>query len=194
MSMGHWMQGVCVIGLALLLGAAGSRAQEHPALNLMPWPANLQTGSGSLRIDSAFSVALTGHTEARLDRAAQRFLRQLSRQTAIPFSAKTSNRPTLTVHTEYASKEVQELGEEESYTLSITADGANIEARTPLGAMHGLQTFLQLVEVSPDGFAAPAVAIQDKPRFPWRGLMIDVSRHFIPLDILRRNLDAMEAV
>src|SRR6266446_4483561 len=169
MSMGHWMQGVCVIGLALLLGAAGSRAQEHAALNLMPWPANLQTGSGSLRIDSSFSVALTGHTEARLDRAAQRFLRQLSRQTAIPLSVMASAKPTLSVHTDHASKEVQELGEDESYALSIAADGAQIDAPTPLGAMHGLQTFLQLVEVSPDGFAAPAVTIQDKPRFPWRG-------------------------
>ena len=194
MSEGHWLQGVSVICFALLLSAAGASAQEQPRLNLMPWPANLQTGSGSLRIDSSFSVALTGHTEARLDRAVQRFLRQLSRQTAIPLSAKTSNKPTLTVHTDHASKEVQELGEDESYTLSITADGAKVEAPTPLGAMHGLQTFLQLVEVSPDGFAAPAASIQDKPRFPWRGLMIDVSRHFIPLDVLKRNLDGLEAV
>ncbi len=194
MGNGHWIQRVCVVGFAVLLCAAGASAQEQPRLNLMPWPANLQTGSGSLRIDSSFSVALTGHTEARLDRAAQRFLRQLSRQTAIPLSGRASAKPTLSVHTDHASKEVQELGEDESYALSITADGAQIEAPTPLGAMHGLQTFLQLVEVSPDGFAAPAVTIQDKPRFPWRGLMIDVARHFIPLDVLKRNLDGMEAV
>jgi hexosaminidase len=150
-------------------------------------------GSGRLRIDS-FSVALTGHTEARLDRAVQRFLRQLSRQTALPFSGKAPTKATLTVHTDHASKEVQELGEDEAYTLSVTADGATIDAPTPLGAMHGLQTFLQLVEVSSDGFAAAAVTIQDKPRFPWRGLMIDVSRHFIPLEVLRRNLDGLEAV
>jgi hexosaminidase len=60
--------------------------------------------------------------------------------------------------------------------------------------MHGLQTLLQLVEVSPTGFATPALTIEDKPRFPWRGLMIDVSRHFIPLDVLKRNLDGLEAV
>jgi hexosaminidase len=194
MGMGQWIQGMCVIGFALLLCAGSASAEEQPRLNLMPLPANLQTDSGSLRIDSSFSVALSGHTEARLDRAVQRFLRQLSRQTALPFSAKPSAKPTLTVHTDHASKEVQELGEEESYTLSIAADGAKIEAPTPLGAMHGLQTFLQLVEVSLDGFAAPALTIQDKPRFPWRGLMIDVSRHFIPLEILKRNLDGLEAV
>jgi hexosaminidase len=60
--------------------------------------------------------------------------------------------------------------------------------------MHGLQTFLQLVDVSPGGFAAPAVTIHDQPRFPWRGLMIDSARHFIPLEVIRRNIDGMEAV
>jgi hexosaminidase len=195
MGMGYWVHGMCAIGFTFLLCAASAGAQEQPPRpNLMPLPANLQVGSGSLRIDSSFSVALTGHTEGRLDRAVQRFLRQLSRQTALPLSAKPSAKPTLTVHTDHASKEVQEPGEDESYTLSIAADGAKIEAPTSLGAMHGLQTFLQLVEVAPDGFAAPAVTIQDKPRFPWRGLMIDTARHFIPLDILKRNLDGLEAV
>ena len=56
------------------------------------------------------------------------------------------------------------------------------------------QTFRQLVTNTPAGFAVPAVSIQDVPRFPWRGLMIDVGRHFMPLDVLRRNLDGMEAV
>jgi len=194
MGASHWMHGMWAMGFALLLFAGGACAQEQPKLNLMPWPANMQAGSGTLRVDASFSVTLTGHTEARLDRAVQRFLRQLSRQTAVPFSGKASTKANLTVHTDHASKEVQELGEDESYTLSVTADGATIDAATPLGAMHGLQTFLQLVEVSPDGFVAPAFTIQDKPRFPWRGLTIDVSRHFIPLDVLRRNVDGLEAV
>lgn len=194
MGTGHWMHGICGLGFGLLLIAGGVKAQEQPKLNLMPWPASVQMGSGGLRIDSSFSVALTGYTEARLDRAVQRFLRQMSRETALPLSGKASNKATLTVHTDHASKEVQELGEDESYTLTVTPDGATIDAPTPLGTMHGLQTFLQLVTVSPDGFAASAVTIQDTPRFPWRGLMIDVSRHFIPLDVLRRNLDGVEAV
>src|SRR5882762_2252574 len=194
MTFGDSMQGLCAIVFALLLCATSATAQDQPKLNLMPMPANLQIGSGDLRIDSSFSVALTGHTEPRLDRAIQRFLRQLSRQTANPLSGKPSTKPTLTIHTDHASKELQELGEDESYTLSIAPDGAKIDAGTPLGAMHALQTFLQLVKVSPNGFTAPAVTIQDKPRFPWRGLMIDVARHFIPLYVLKRNLDGLEAV
>jgi hexosaminidase len=89
---------------------------------------------------------------------------------------------------------VQELGEDESYSLEITPAGAKLDAATPLGIMRGLQTFLQLVQTTSDGFAVPAIEIQDKPRFPWRGLMVDVGRHFIPLDVLKRNLDGMAAV
>jgi len=169
---------------------------QQPALNLMPLPAGAQSGTGSLGVDSSFSVAFTGHTEPRLERAGERFLRQLARQTGLPLAlmpAKTG-KATLVIQADHASKEIQEVGEDESYVLEVTATGAKLTAPTPLGAMHGLQTFLQLVDVSPDGFAAPAVTIHDQPRFPWRGLMIDSARHFIPLDVVRRNIDGMEAV
>ena len=162
----------------------------------MPLPENAQLGTGGLRVDSTFSVAFTGYIEARLERAGERFLRQLARQTAIPLSLKPSKsaKATLVIQTDHASKEIQEVSEDESYVLDVSMTSAMIRAATPLGTMHALQTFLQLVDVSPDGFAAPAVTIQDWPRFPWRGLMIDSARHFIPLEVLRRNIDGMEAV
>src|SRR5262249_47529785 len=105
-----------------------------------------------------------------------------------------NSKATLTVNVERAAKEVPELGEDESYLLAVDASGAKLTSPTTLGAMHGLQTFLQLVEVGPTGFAVPAITIKDQPRFPWRGMLIDVSRHFIPLDTLKRNLDPMGAV
>ena len=169
---------------------------QQPALNLMPMPSSVQMGTGSLRIDSSFSVAITGHTEPRLERAAERFLEHLKRQTGLLVSLKPakSAQATLVIHTDHASKEIQEVGEDESYVLEVTTAGAKLTAPTPLGTLHGLQTFLQLVDVSSDGFAAPAVTVQDKPRFPWRGLLIDSARHFIPPPVILRNLDGMEAV
>jgi hexosaminidase len=171
-------------------------AAQQPMLNLIPVPAHLQTGSGSLRVDPSFSVALTGYAEPRLERAVDRFLQQLARQTALPLTMKPMKSPkaTLVIQTEHPGKEIQEVGENESYVLEVSATGAKLTAPTPLGTLHGLQTFLQLVNVSPDGFAAPAVTVQDQPRFPWRGLMIDSARHFIPADVIKRNLDGMEAV
>ena len=86
------------------------------------------------------------------------------------------------------------MGEDESYRLEITPSDVKLEAPNPLGIIHGLQTFLQLVQIGPQGFAAPSLIIEDRPRFPWRGLLIDVARHFQPMETLKRNLDAMEAV
>jgi hexosaminidase len=184
-----------ILVLAVLLYPAMITAQQ-PALSLMPLPASAQSGMGSLAVDSSFSVAFAGYIEPRLERAGERFLRQLARQTALPLSLKPakSAKATLVVQTDHASKEIQEVGEDESYVLEVTSEGAKLTAPTPLGTMHGLQTLLQLVDVSPGGLAAPALKIQDQPRFPWRGLMIDSARHFIPLDVIRRNIDGMEAV
>jgi len=178
--------------LLTTLASAQSNSRE---LNLMPLPAAYRLGQGQLSVDHHFFVNLSGYKEPRLDRAVQRFLHALSRQTDGSYPSPCIGTCVgLGVHTDHASKPLQELGEDESYTLDITPSGAILNAATPLGTLHGLQTFLHLVQATPTGYAVPAVSIQDKPRFPWRGLMVDVSRHFMPLDSLRLTLDGMEAV
>ena len=188
---------VCFILLSLSSSPQSQLTVSEPKrqLNLMPLPAAYQMGEGHLIITPSFSVALTGYKEPRLRRAMRRFVEHLSSQTGIPLNAKTGSAAaaTLTVRTDHAGKELQEVGEDESYVLNVSPTNALLTAPTPLGALRGLETFLQLVAITPDGFAAPVVTIQDKPRFPWRGLMIDVSRHFMPLDVVRRNLDGMAA-
>jgi hexosaminidase len=171
-----------------------SFAQTPSQLPLMPMPASVQTGSGQLPITQSFSVTVTGARDASLDEEVQRFQLQLSRQTGIPFRPKADAAPTLTVHTDHGRAAVQKLGEDESYELTVTDSAATLSAPGTLGAIRGLQTFLQLVQITPTGFAAPVVTIKDQPRFPWRGTLIDVSRHFIPVDVLKRNLDGMAAV
>lgn len=185
-----------LFSLSLLMLSSFASAQSAPTFNLMPQPSTITSGSGVLRIDASFAIAFTGHDEARLERASERFLTQLHRQTGLVLGKRqrAAAKATLAVHTDHASKDVQELGEDESYALEVTSTGAKLNAANPLGVLRGLQTFLQLVDVTPDGFAAPAVTIKDQPRFPWRGLLIDVGRHFIPADVLKRNLDGMEAV
>jgi len=60
--------------------------------------------------------------------------------------------------------------------------------------MRGLETLLQLLDSDQSGYFFPGVIIEDAPRFTWRGLLIDVSRHFMPLEVIKRNLDGMAAV
>ena len=170
-------------------------AQTANPLPLMPMPQHVAEGTGQLKIDNGFTIGLDGYKDARLESARSRFIGRLSRVTGIPYHNDVpSGEPTLTVKTTGPSDAIQRVGEDESYHLEITSAHALLTAPNPLGAMHGLQTFLQLVAITPEGFAAPAVTIDDSPRFPWRGLMIDASRHFQPLDVIRRNLDGLEAV
>jgi len=179
---------------AFLGSALLAAAQSQPQLNLMPMPASVQAGTGQLPISASFSVSESGYHDAALDREVKSFVTQLSRQTGIPFRPKPGAAPTLTIHAGHHRDAVQKLGEDESYELAVTASSAALNAPNPIGVLHGLATFLQLVQITPNGFAVPAVTIRDQPRFPWRGLLIDVSRHFIPLDVLKRNLDGMAAV
>jgi hexosaminidase len=162
----------------------------------MPLPLKVTPAAGRLMVTQTFSVAIAGSNEPRLEHAAQRFLRDLSRQTGYFLSERLADaaHATLTIHADHGSEPVQDLDEDESYLLEVSRAGAQLTAPNPLGVMHGLQTFLQLVEVTPEGYAAPAIHIEDTPRFPWRGLSLDVSRHFISMPVLKRNVDALAAV
>src|ERR1700751_2416455 len=163
----------------------------------MPMPARMQMGTGQLSIDSSFTVGIRGQAEPRLRRAIEIFLDQLRQQTgltAIDIKLTDGGNASLQLQCQSGSKEVLEVGEEESYTLEITPSGAKLSAQNTLGVMRGLDSFLQLVETGPSGFAAPALRIQDRPRFVWRGLLIDVGRHYMPVEVLKRNLDGMAAV
>ena len=170
-------------------------AQASLQLNLMPLPASVQPGAGQWIIDSSFSVAMTGVQDPMLSAAVDKFVSQLSRETGIPFKRTAAQHgAALTIHAEHKSESTLELGEDESYELTVNPSDAQLTAPNPLGALHGLQTFLQLVEPTPTGFAVPVVTIKDAPRFPWRGMLIDVCRHYMPMDVLRRNVDGMAAV
>jgi hexosaminidase len=171
-------------------------AQPQNALNLMPMPTSLQLGVGRLPVEQSFSVAVTGFKDVTLERGIHRFIRELSRETGMLLKQRVadSSSPTLLVQAVHGGEKVQRLGEDESYELVVSESGAKLTAPSPLGVLHGFQTFLQLVETTANGFSVPVITIEDKPRFAWRGLLVDIGRHFIPLDVLKRNLDGMAAV
>jgi hexosaminidase len=178
----------------ILLGIHPMQAQTY---SLMPQPAELAPGSGRLVIDGSFRVAFEGYQEPRLQAAAVRLVRRLANETGLPMSdllEKDPRKATLVIHCDHAGEEVQSIREDESYRLEVTAQQALLAAPTPIGALRGMETFLQLVALDSQGFGAPAVRIVDRPRFRWRGLLIDVARHWMPEEVLRRNLDAMAAV
>jgi hexosaminidase len=173
------MRRLSALGLIAVLSLAGALgAQETPGPNLMPIPAETALSQGRLTVDGSFSVALTGYQEPRLQRAVHRFLARLAAQTGIPVAEhpqSSSAQATLVIQCDHAGEAVQSMQEDESYTLEVAPQRARLTAATPVGVMRGLATFLQLVDLNAQGFGVPAVSIHDRPRFQWRGLMIDVS-------------------
>jgi hexosaminidase len=175
---------------------AQSSSQNSQFVNtLMPQPAHLSVQAGALELTPQFTASEDKFHDARLDGAVSRLLKRVKLQTGLQIAnAASSGSATLTVTVDGAGEAIQSDDEDESYTLDVTATGAHLHAATVVGAIHGLETFYQLIQPAGPGFVVPAVSIQDSPRFHWRGLMIDVSRHYQPLDVIRRTLDGMAAV
>ena len=165
--------------------------------NLMPEPASVTRSEGRLVIDGEFRVALTGYREARLEEATQRLIRRLTQRTGIPFLPRLSpddSNATMLISCDHAGEPVQSFREDESYKLEVTSRQARLTAATPIGVLRGIETLLQLVSLDSQGFYLPALRIDDRPRFPWRGLMIEVTCHFMPKAVILRNVDAMAAM
>jgi hexosaminidase len=184
-----------LLALATLIPSGYVVAQGESPLAIMPAPAHVTQGEGEFYIDGSFGVAMKGYGEPRLARARLRFLDILSKETGIPFKREAvASQSHFIVQTNGPSAAVQQLGEDESYHLAISTTDVELRAANPLGALRGLQTFLQLVRINEKGFSVPVVTIDDAPRFPWRGLLIDSGHRFVPIAAVKRNLDAMEAV
>lgn len=194
-------------GCFLLFSASSQSAEPHdisgcmppaetptsyPGLPLMPWPAQINL-IGEKIVASGFAVSFKGYWEARLERAKRRFLSELKREGKLQASDR-GRRAQLVIHTGGPSKPVQELGEAESYSLEIVQGKVVLSAANPLGVLRGLQTLRQLAEPEKNGLSLPAGTISDKPRFSWRGLLIDPPRRFIPVESVKRTLDGMEEV
>src|SRR5437763_3494365 len=159
-------------------------------LNLMPVPASVQIQTGRLPIAGSFNVAVKNYTDDRLRAGITRMLARLAGRTVLtlPVDLATDEAAaTLVVQCERAGEIIPSLNENESYSLEVNDKQARLVAPTVVGALRGLETFLQLLQGDRDGFYLPAIKIQDQPRFPWRGLLIDVARPTSPMKVLKRK-------
>jgi hexosaminidase len=185
--------------LFLFLIALSSTAQiKIDDLNLMPWPQNIDLKEGSFALTKSFKVNITGNPNPRIFIGATQFVRRLDGRTGLfleqAFLTKVNEVPEAQLQINIVRNGEVKLNEDESYQLTVESDKIAINATTDLGALHGLETLLQLLQNTSTSYYFPSVAIIDSPRFTWRGLMIDAARHFQPVDVIKRNLDAMASM
>lgn len=171
-------------------------SHRPPTRDLMPVPAHVEWKTGRVAIEPSMRFAIRGYVDARLRAGVERAMQRLESRTGFDLARDPVDDPLsaqLVVVCEGPGLQVPGLGEDESYTIDADLQVV-LKANTVVGALRGLETFLQLVSGDRYGFYVPAVSIQDRPRFPWRGLLIDVGRHFEPVEVIKRELDAMAAV
>lgn len=187
----------------LVFGIFNTKAQESSVsdLQLMPWPQEVSENSSDFKINKEFTVFIHGEVkeDSRIFKASTRFLRYMTDKSGVFVNRGFPNAKGM--DTESASLQIQfdevakvEMGIDESYSLQVDKAGIKIKAATDIGAMHGLSTLLQLIQVNDGAYVFKGVEIRDEPRFVWRGLMMDVARHFMPVDVVKRNIDAMAFV
>ena len=157
--------------------------------DLMPLPERIQLNEGRFAVEPDLAVSLSGEgATKRLERGVRRMLRRLSDRSTIFFDPATfldfteGRQASVQIRAEREGRLA--LGEDEAYSLAVSPGGIRLQAATDIGALRGLETLLQLLQLDEEGVYFPAVTVDDRPRFPWRGLMIDSSRHFMPLEVL----------
>lgn len=176
---------------ALACSSLAWAAAPNTDLPLMPYPQEVMLGKGVLPVDRHFTITLSEARSPSLLQAQRRLQQRIERQTGL-FLVPGTDGPGLEIAVKQGIPSFpQQESEDESYQLQITKQGARLEANTFYGALRGMETFLQLLQSGPGGYSIPAVTIADQPRFPWRGLLLDSARHFLPLEDLKRQLDGM---
>lgn len=165
-------------------------------INLMPWPSEIEVHAEEYRLNESFNVTVDGPESKHVDEYASRFINRLINRTGLFITSRlpVSEPNSQSLKITYTNAAEPSITTDESYLLNVTEEGISITAKTDIGAMRGMETVLQLISSDNDGYYIPHCDIKDSPRFVWRGLLLDVCRHWMPIDVVKRNLNAMAAV
>ncbi len=183
----------------VLLGVCVANAADTASIAVVPRPMSIERGEGRFRLTEKTSI-LVDRQSGEVADIARLLAERISRSTGFALAVSdavgaTDHRPIRLKLDDTASA----LGEE-GYTLTVTPDGVTVVAARPAGLFYGMQTLLQLLPPAiwmttkaenETAWTIPAVQIEDRPRFRWRSLMLDVSRHFFTKEEIKNCLDLM---
>lgn len=172
-----------------------SKASSSQLLPLMPFPKSTQASDNELLLHSHFHLQIEGMSEPRALFLHQRLSSQLS-SLGWPNTETLVDSTHIKIHVNQGNSlayQLPKLHHDESYQLKIDQQGITIYAQTDFGALQGAATLHQLLFNFYQQKRIPELNINDFPRFPWRGFMLDSVRHFLSKEAIKRQLDGMAA-
>jgi hexosaminidase len=180
--------------LLTVLGLSSAQAQ-NPPIHLIPQPVVLTQGSGSFALTNTTSIAYA-QPDGRA--AADMLAQKLSGPTGFALKAKAGKAAAAGSIQLVLNATPDNRLSVEGYRLEVTPKAIVVSANKPAGLYYGVQTLLQLFPADIEStslvkrsWSAPSVRIMDYPRFGWRGIMLDVSRHFFPKEDVKRYIDEL---
>src|SRR5262249_50658271 len=184
-----------LVACTLLALAAVARAQSPVEPSIIPRPTSLTAGRGVFRLTAQTTIFAT-----RADSlAVRRLARDLAPATGWDLPVRFSGAPGGNrIVFRRTAKSDTTLGTE-GYKLDVRPGVVTITASAPAGAFYAVQSIRQLLPAAVFRDAAvrgvewtmPAVSIVDRPRFKWRGMHLDVSRHFMPKEFVKKYIDLL---
>ena len=185
-------QAFCLI--ALLVGSAlggGCAAPSRPSLAIIPLPAEMDIGRGGFDLDDGTHITLSDPADAELRRLANFWAQPVRAATGfdLPIAGEAGDATSNIISLQLSDAAAEHP---EGYRLTVTSGSVTLGAKTPAGLFYGLQTLTQLLPVGDTNvWSMPAVQIADTPRFAYRGMHLDVGRHFFPVAFIKKYIDLL---
>ena len=173
--------------VCLFLWILGMCFHAHPILaqSVIPVPLEMEQGTGSFLLSE--KTKLYTNLQGGEAELWENYLKALPVQLK---EARMKDRKQMLFL--LITPKIPQLPSPESYTLSVTSQRIEIRATSGAGLFYGMQTLLQLMQPASTGsYSVPSVEIEDTPRFAYRGLMLDVSRHFSTKEFIKKQIDAL---
>jgi hexosaminidase len=174
---------------------SGFYATAGDSIAIIPKPLMMQVNNGHFVLNNSTEVTANSSND-EVKQTVDWFRDKIATSTGYHLSTKKSSKDDISL---ILNKQPDTSLHDEGYTLKVTPSMVTITANKPAGIFYGLQTVLQLLppqiasvsEVKNVSWAMPCVDIKDVPRFGWRGLMLDVSRHFFTKQQVEEYIDQM---
>ncbi|MDF1576224.1 MAG: family 20 glycosylhydrolase [Bacteroidales bacterium] len=166
--------------------------EDRASIHLMPLPAEMKLGKGEFILNPGWTHEFSTLSTPRLERAIQRFYKKLSGATGMDLGAGSNK--SLIIQCSGDERPYPSLDDDESYSIQVTVNRIVVKAPEETGILYALESLLQLAVKQEGQWVIPVMRLEDHPRYPWRGLMIDACRHWIPREVIIRNLEAMAAL
>lgn len=166
--------------------------------SIVPKPQSMQVTEGTFAIDNTVVVVVSPVTDLALISIANQFIEQFSMVSGVKLKLSSEGQPSGKPYIRF-SVDPKNAENQESYKLVATKSEVEVTAPSTNGCFYGLQTLLQLLPsiiyskspMTQQAWVVPCVKITDQPRFAYRGMHLDVGRHFFPVSFIKKYIDLM---